>query len=855
MVKILQPTQYDADVSDELRAHFSAFEYDLSPFQKHAIDGITSGHHTLSCVPTGSGKTLPALFAIDYFTKRGMRVIYTSPIKALSNQKYHEFSQKFPDVSVGLLTGDVKVNPGADVLIMTAEILQNALARADTNTQHDTPNIQSAFTSVSNKSVDPVFNLVIDETIGCVIQDEVHYINDASRGHVWENTIMMLPPYIQMVMLSATLDSPERFASWIEDVACSSPDVAQKEVYLATSSHRPVPLTHYSFICSPQALFKSVKDKSAQARARATLNKLHTLKTQTGAFDEAALHRVNETLQLMKTHRVFAKRSFVLNEVCNHMVENDMLPAVCFVLSKKQIAQACHEVSVPLQGYDDAVPAVIERECAALLRSKLPNVDEYLRMPEYHEMVALMTKGVAIHHSGVLPVIREVVEIMFDRGYVKLLFATETFAVGLNLPIKTALFTDLRKFDGTGMRMLFPHEYTQAAGRAGRRGKDAVGNVIHLTNLFRDISPTEHRIALGGAPQMLTSKFRISYSLVLDMILNETKAETFCERSMLQREIAGQTRAIADELIGERERLDVAKTALAQTLRTDRADVDRYMVLVTEIPQAKNKARKKLEREAADLKDGQRHLLTDVAKVQSVDEKRRRVRVLEEDMRTSTEWFGSQVATVRYKLVRDGFATIDASENSVKYAVTHKGHIASIVREAPCMVFACMMTSPVFTDHLLCAADLAALLSCFAGLRVSDDMSCNGVIPEDTPLSVRDALRTAKTVADDISDFNAAEGVFASDEGDALITDMIPFVYEWFAAADEPACKVVLQRVGHEKGVLVGDFVKMLLKIANIASEVERVCEMVGDLTLVATVREATKGILKHVATTQSLYV
>ena len=192
---------------------------------------------------------MPAIFAIDFFTSKNKKVIYTSPIKALSNQKYYEFTQKFPGISIGLLTGDIKINPEADVLIMTAEILQNTLYRKK---QKENP-IASGGGSLL------MFDMDFDNELGCVIQDEIHMINDADRGHVWESIILLLPPHIQMVMLSATLDKPEKFAHWIETRGNANETTDfQKHVYLATSNFRHVPLTHYSFITTNNGIFKAI---------------------------------------------------------------------------------------------------------------------------------------------------------------------------------------------------------------------------------------------------------------------------------------------------------------------------------------------------------------------------------------------------------------------------------------------------------------------------------------------------------------------------------------------------------------------------------------------------------------------
>jgi antiviral helicase SKI2 len=218
----------------EILDHFDSVFLKLSDFQKYAIEGIVRGNDILITAHTGSGKTLPAEFAITFFTGKGKKVIYTSPIKALSNQKFHEFTQKFPGISIGLLTGDIKMNPTADVLIMTTEILQKQL-----------------YNNASGATEFSTFELNFTD-LGCVIFDEVHYINDAERGHVWEETIMNVPPHIQTVMLSATINNPTGFATWCEKryLSCDA-----KEVWLIPTYTRIVPLTHYGFVVTNTSLF------------------------------------------------------------------------------------------------------------------------------------------------------------------------------------------------------------------------------------------------------------------------------------------------------------------------------------------------------------------------------------------------------------------------------------------------------------------------------------------------------------------------------------------------------------------------------------------------------------------------
>jgi antiviral helicase SKI2 len=497
----------------ELPSNIPPYPYPLSCFQKYAIDGIMKGNHVLITAHTGSGKTLPAEFAINFFTSQKKKVIYTSPIKALSNQKFYEFTKKYPHISFGLLTGDIKANPTADVLIMTTEILMNALFSSTNQT--------SSLIAESPLS----FQMDIENDLGCVVFDEVHYINDADRGQTWEQTILMLPRHIQMVMLSATIDNPTGFAEWIEnrkpirDTLFDESQKDVKKVYLASTNHRVVPLTHYGYFATTETPFKTVKDKTVQQKIRDSTNKLILLRTSTGLFKDEGYHEIHQLINLFDKHQMYMKRKFVLNNLVSHLKKNEMLPAIIFVFSRKSVEQCAKDITTNLLEDDSKIPYIVRNECEQIIR-RFSNYREYLELPEYNDLVALLEKGIGIHHSGMIPVLREIVELMISKKYIKVLFATESFAIGLDCPIKTAVFSALKKFDGSSIRDLLPHEYTQMAGRAGRRGIDHVGHVVHCNNLFDIPSVNEYKQILCGRPQKLVSKFKISYPLIFRLFQN-----------------------------------------------------------------------------------------------------------------------------------------------------------------------------------------------------------------------------------------------------------------------------------------------------------------------------------------------
>lgn len=279
--------------------HFSLFSsFKLSDFQKWAIKGIVENQHILITAHTGSGKTLPAEFAIRHYVSMGKKVIYTTPIKALSNTKLSELRQKYPDISFGIITGDVKDNPEADVIIMTTEILRNTLFNKKIQNSICHKNVGED----SEQPLPLAFEMDIDTELAAVVFDEVHYINDEERGSVWEQALLLLPPHVQLIMLSATIDKPETFASWIEDQkhnqtslrvdGLGNASAQKKEVYLIPTSHRVVPLTHYMWITTHENTLKKLEGDPIYNKITEIRNKPVVIKSPGGAFSDVNFHKV-----------------------------------------------------------------------------------------------------------------------------------------------------------------------------------------------------------------------------------------------------------------------------------------------------------------------------------------------------------------------------------------------------------------------------------------------------------------------------------------------------------------------------------------------------------------------------------
>lgn len=833
MVKIC-PNDYPSSDEEKYSQYFDKYTFSLSSFQKFAIEAIVEGNHILVTAHTGSGKTLPAEFAIEHFVSQRKKVIYTSPIKALSNQKLYEFTQKFPHISFGILTGDIKTNPEADVLIMTTEILMNTLYAKQRKT-NNTHNLT-------------MFDMDFDNELACVIFDEIHYINDADRGKVWEETIMMLPQHIQMVMLSATLDSPEKFALWCETRGQTN-NASTKSVYLTTTYERVVPLTHYSFITCTQGIFKILKDKQLEMEVMRTTNTLHTIQDFKGNFNENNYIRIHKTIKLFQDKNHYVKRQHILNSVARHMVDNNMLPAICFVLSRKALEQCAKEMTTVLLEDDSKVPYIVRKECEQIIR-KLPNFEEYLNLPEYQSIVSLLEKGVAIHHAGIIPILREMVELLFAKGYVKLLFATETFAVGINMPTKTVLFTDLNKFNGTCMRPLYSHEYTQMAGRAGRRGIDTVGHVIHLTNLFKNIDQLTLKTIMKGKPQTLVSKFKISYNLLLNLIdIGETDYIKYAKRSMVQgdieKTIKGYNESIC-KLQGEIDNLAI----IVGNFKIPKEILEQYTHFKQQFVVSVNKKRREADKNIKQLQDQYHTIDKDIdifIKYQlKIDELNKETNLCVSAEKTLER----NVYKILGFLDEKFFIDYDDDNYKKTYFLSTSGKIATHIRETHCLVFTKVIETKML--HNLEPKELVGLLSCFTNISVQEEK--RNINPNTENIKVKNAILLIDKLYKDQEQYENKNMIETGFDYN-IHFDLIDYVIKWCECENETDCKEVLQQISFEKDIFLGEFIKAILKINNITSEMEKIAEMLGDMDFLSTLKSVPTLTLKYVATNQSLYV
>ena len=869
MVKICDINNYPSENEEKYKEHFDKFKFPLHIFQKHAIEGIVEGHHVLICAPTGTGKTLPGEFSIQHFVAKGKKVIYTCPIKSLSNEKFHTFSKKYEHISVGLITGDIKTNPDASILIMTTEILLNKLYQLKS-----VPNCVKTSTS---------FDMDILTELGCVVFDEIHFIGDENRGHIWEQTLMMLPRHIQMVGLSATLDNPERFAQWIENRDLSENNTVsgnKKNVYLTKKYIRAVPLIHYSFITAT-GIGKIFKDKSLQEEIKRSIDKPFVIQDANNVFNDQNFSTMNKMLNLFDKNDVRVKRQQVLNKVAEYLVENKMLPALCYVFSRKQLEKCAEEMTTNLLEFDSKVPYTIDYECDQIIR-KLPNYKEYLQLPEYINTVKLLRKGIGIHHAGLMSVLREMTEILFSKGYIKILFCTETMSVGINLPIKTCVFTDIYKHDGSSMRLLQGHEYSQCSGRSGRLGLDTVGHVIHLNNLFRDTSATAYKTMMNGKPQTLTSKFKISYNLLLNLIdIGDNNLVGFAKKSMVIDDLNGELRQVSLEIDKCTQEVDRLNSCI-ETMRTPRDITEHYNKLQSNKENYANKKRKEMEKEIQKIKDEYKYVDQDLITLNKISQKMTQLDELTQRHKGLSNYLDNDVNKVLHVLTRDGFLTNSSKCISLesedknerldsiglelldeeitdesfveplvdKLQLSLKGKMASGLREVHCLVFARLLEDETITN--LSVIQLIALFSCFTNISVQEG------VQDFTPRTDDDNLKQViYTVSKMYSEYEERESMLRINTGAdyTIHYDLLNYVEDWTECECVEDCRDVLSRLSEEKEIFLGEFVKALLKINNISCEMEQIAEQMGNIEFLSKLKQIPELTLKYVVTNQSLYV
>lgn len=808
-----------ADVSktpESLPQH--PYSFSLDPFQQHAISAIANDENVLVCAKTGSGKTLVGEYQIYHSLSKGKRVFYTTPIKSLSNQKFYDLKHLFKDASVGIMTGDIKFCPDAQIVIMTTEILRNLLYKKGTTTE----NI-GLTASISMDGLD------------AVIFDECHYINDKDRGKVWEETMILLPPEVNLVMLSATLDHPEYFAKWLGELK-------QKPIHLIETTYRIVPLTH-NLLDREYKLIPLMDAKESYNEK----TYIDWLRAQQGLQDErkAFQRKVKDARQSGFEGAVDGKvhtYSFThqMNETIKMLEKEELLPALFFVLSRKQCEAYAAKVDGSLLTSSDT--AAVKHIITFHLHRHMKELE---KVPQYHQIYDLLCRGIAFHHSGLLPLLKEIIEVLFSKGFVKIMFCTETFAVGLNMPTKTVLFAGFKKYDDKtgGMRMLRNDEYIQMAGRAGRRGKDDKGIVIYLPDR-EPVEPSEMKAMMKGSRPPIQSRMDFHYDFILKTIQASEPGKPLKWLSIMEQSYWFQQRKKQIKALD----IDIAKLQK----KMDELSVqdpfysgcEMRFELEQKIKQTVNAARKEVQKQLDTLKNKQfgPKWTTSWTNYNLIRTLQNELNELGQDKYILESHQESIIPSVKF-LFEIGYIKNDDPLTLKNEDLTLKGILATEINEGHQLLMTELYTRQML--HLLSGEDIVTVLSCFQEEKETDESLSIGEL--NVSNEVRNVLREIKEMAQEFQSVEDRVGFPVQDYWKTS-TQMIEPMCRWIEGEN---ASIICQ----EHGLFEGNFIRSIMKMANMLDEWLAMATYCQHTEQVDKIMEVRQKMIRDIVISDSLYL
>lgn len=815
MLRVIDITKpcIDMPAADTL-SHVSRFP--LDPFQQHAVAAIHRGENVLVTAKTGSGKTYVGEYQIHYSLAKGQRVFFTTPIKSLSNEKFKDLKKIFP--SVGILTGDIKFKPDADVVVMTTEILRNALYKRGSST--------------SNLGLSASVNF---DNVGAVVFDEVHYINNRERGKVWEESLILMPPSINLIMLSATLAAPEAFAGWIGDLK-------QKPCVLISTQYRVVPLTHNVIDFTEEKLICLMDEKENYSDV---LYK-NWIRSGEGAQDKADKFKqtVKDARAAGHEGAVSGKatvQSFMhkMNRTINFLDGKGLLPALFFVFSRKDCEKYADKVEATL--IDSSDTAAVKH----IIDFHLHRYPAVIQTKQYFHLCDLLKRGIAYHHSGLLPLLKEIVEILFTKGYIKALFCTETFAVGINMPTKTAVFLDFHKYDTekADLRCLYTAEYLQMAGRAGRRGIDEKGVVIYLPHR-RVAYPEEVRAMMKGSTQAIESRMDFHYDFLLKTIQSgDLKWLDILKDSYWYK----QRMATKAEIQKEVGVMELEYTKLRESISDiEYADLELRAKLEETNKTAVNAGKKEAQRALDGWKN--KHLgpkweegwkkMPVLRRMAATIEKKKA------DILTCDK-FDSMVEPRLMFLREAGFIKESCDLTNVSMNdLTLRGVLATEINEAHSLVTAEIYASGLLKDES--AENILVLLASFINEKMDSDTKLRI-----SDLQVSEPIRNRLyDIGDVIEKFYAMERKYNIPDGTYwdLNVNWIEPISRWIQGENSAV-------ICADYGIYEGNLMRTILRMANIADEWINIATYCEHTEMVDRVTAAKATLLREIAITDSLYL
>lgn len=778
------------------------FPFELDHFQKFGVNAIEKDHNVMVTAHTGSGKTLLADYSIARtILVKKKKCVYLSPIKALSNQICSGYRRKFerfgiPPEEVGILTGDIKSNPDAKLLVMTTEILRNSLFKMkDVGVTKDTD----------------LPDDLLDE-LGLVVIDEVHYINDKGRGQAWEDVLTMLDPKIQLVMLSATVNKPEDFCQWLYQIK-------KVPINLIPTSHRVVPLEF------------SVYDDE----------KLCPIMSSNGVFDGKSYDEVVKDYRKSIKGKHPVKKSMI-NRLVAYLKKNHKVPAIFFCLSRKKCESFAHSITYNMLSSEESKE--IEK---LFFKYTKDYTDTHESLNQFQDIKKQLLKGVVYHHSGLVPILKEVIELIFTKGLLKILFATETFAVGVNAPAKTVVMMEVEKYTEGGRRSLTSSEFKQMAGRAGRRGMDKVGYVVYAP-VYNMPSHQQMRNIMTGKPDTIKSQMNPDYNLLLKLLLSKSVSlDKFSNSTLYNKEVKHyvtlkketlKSSVKKPELSDDNEKL---LNEYHQMVKKEKEIQEMGFSVSGKDVKKRTKFERKIRKEIKDFdKVWEKYQLY----LNQSDEQKQ----VEKDIEVESNRFSLVCRDMLALLDYHGYIKVKNVETGNIFEdiqINKKGVIASQINECNPLLLTEMIISDIFDD--LSAQEIVGLLALFI-----NDVKTGEEITVKQVNGTKNLHQKFHQIEKLIDTFIESEKYYYLE---FYLKDYWKVNYEMVDLALEWAAGKSLGEVLIKTDMYEGNFVKNMLKIANIAQDLSCLFKIHGELEIIPKLNKIAELIVRDVVTINSLYL
>jgi superfamily II RNA helicase len=751
------------------------------------------------CAHTGSGKTVLALYAIARCLALGKRVIYVSPIKTLSNQKYKEFGEAFQG-RVGILTGDIKINPEAACLIMTAEILRNFLIMKDDN-------IPSYFSM---------------EDVSCVVLDEVHFINNQERGRVWEEIIVHLHREVQLVMLSATLSSPLAFVGWIGKMK-------QVMCHLVLTERRPVPLKH--------TLYWD--------------DQLHIFLENETRWHHGVIGNVAARAEKYYKGRPWTSHLYL--ECMDFLEKQELLPATVFLLNRDLVEKQARSMR-PMQTDHVKVARIDE-----LWRRHLHKYAECYETTEQWNMVKeLLQKGIGIHHSGMIPILKEIVEIVYTEGLVPVLLATETFALGVNAPTKTTVFTNLQKYDGKTRRALYTDEYLQMAGRAGRRGLDLSGTIVILPHPYM-LSETTLREIITAPPKIIESRLSVDFTVILSNIDAKQQFPT----SPQTQDVLKNTLFYLQQDRLSMDQFSARQSSLTLQIPEDPSEDPEHEKLFEElqtcekklVPDGYIRLDKKTEKKYRKRISEIRRLVPEeiLKLISRRREGLRRRAELDSELEYHNKRWQLQVTVLHTFLKKEGFMIEEEKENK-RVTLTRRGVLLRSIHEGNGMLISRLLDSEYFTqenEQWLSPSSMIAIFSMFVADKEREKESVRW---EDVVFESKEEERCARSLYEWADEYR-------SKEMDLVKNLPFQFLQDWDLSRTMMRCArdwyegKPWHEIRYYYKDFEGNFIKNIMRLTNFVQSLFQVAKILHIAPILQNFENIQEKMIRDIVINDSLYI